>query len=124
MVNQPLKIKNSDPTLHNIHPHPKINEQFNLAQPVQNMETNKTFTKEEVMIPVKCDVHRWMESYIGVLSHPFYSVSGDAGTYTIKNLPAGTYTIEAWHEKFGSQTAQVTVADGQAAESNFTFKAM
>jgi hypothetical protein len=124
MVNQPLKIKNSDPTLHNIHPQPKLNEQFNLAQPVQNMETTKTFTKPEVMIPVKCDVHRWMESYIGVLTHPFHSVSGTDGTFTLKNLPAGTYTIEAWHEKFGAQTQSITVADNQAAEANFTFKAM
>ena len=124
MVNQPLKIKNSDPTLHNIHPQPKLNEQFNLAQPVQNMETTKTFTKPEVMIPVKCDVHRWMESYIGVLTHPFHSVSGADGTFTLKNLPAGTYTIEAWHEKFGAQTQSVTVTDNQAAEANFTFKAM
>jgi hypothetical protein len=124
MVNQPLKIKNSDPTLHNIHPHPKINEQFNLAQPSINMETTKSFPKPEVMIPVKCDVHRWMESYIAVLTHPFYSVSGKEGTFKIDKLPAGTYTIEAWHEKFGSQTQSITVADNQAAEANFTFKAM
>ncbi|MCI0446864.1 carboxypeptidase-like regulatory domain-containing protein, partial [bacterium] len=124
MVNQTLTIKNSDPTLHNIHPQPKINTPFNLAQPMQNMTTNKTFDKVEVMIPVKCDVHRWMESYIGVLNHPFYSVTGADGSFTIKNLPAGTYTIEAWHEKYGAQTASVTVADGQASTNDFTFKAM
>jgi Carboxypeptidase regulatory-like domain len=123
MVNQQLTIKNGDPTLHNIHPQPKINTPFNLAQPMQNMQTNKTFDKVEVMIPVKCDVHRWMESYIGVLSHPFYGVTGADGSFTIKGLPAGTYTIEAWHEKYGSQTANVTVTDGQAATNDFTFKA-
>ncbi|HEY7161672.1 MAG TPA: carboxypeptidase regulatory-like domain-containing protein [Acidobacteriota bacterium] len=123
MVNQPLTIKNGDPTLHNIHPQPKINTPFNLAQPMINMQTNKTFDKVEVMIPVKCDVHRWMESYIGVLSHPFYSVTGTDGSFTIKGLPAGTYTIEAWHEKYGSQTANITVTDGQAATNDFTFKA-
>lgn len=123
MVNQPLTIKNSDPTLHNIHPQPKINTPFNLAQPMINMQTNKSFDKVEVMIPVKCDVHRWMESYIAVLNHPFYSVSGADGSYTIK-LPAGTYTIEAWHEKYGAQTQSITVADNQAATNDFTFKAM
>lgn len=122
MANQPLKIKNSDPFLHNIHPMPKNNPQFNLGQPVKGMETEKTFANPEIAIPVKCDVHRWMSSYIAVLNHPFHNVTSDTGTYTIK-LPAGTYTLEAWHEKFGAQTQDVTVADGQSQEVNFSFKA-
>ena len=123
MVNQPLKIKNADPTLHNIHPQPKNNPEFNLGQPTQGMETEKTFANEEILIPVKCDVHRWMEAYIAVMSHPFFSVSGEDGTFSIKNLPAGTYTVEAWHEKYGAQTQTITVADKEAKTLDFTFKA-
>jgi uncharacterized protein (DUF2141 family) len=59
---------------------------------------------------------------MGVMSHPFYSVSGDAGAFEIKNLPPGTYTIEAWHEKFGAQTQSVSVTAGQPVEANFTFQ--
>jgi hypothetical protein len=122
MANQPLKIRNSDPFLHNIHPMPKNNPQFNMGQPVKGMESEKMFATPEVAIPVKCDVHRWMSSHIAVMSNPFYSVSGDTGTYSIK-LPAGTYTLEAWHEKFGTQTQNVTVTDNGKQEINFTFKA-
>jgi hypothetical protein len=122
MTNQPIKIRNSDPFLHNIHPLPKNNPQFNLGQPVKGMETVKTFTNAEVAIPVKCDVHRWMSSHIAVLNHPFHNVTGDSGGYSIK-LPAGTYTLEAWHEKYGAQTQNVTVTDNQTQEVNFTFKA-
>lgn len=123
MVNQPLKIVNSDPTLHNIHPMPKNNPEFNLGQPTKGMETTKSFPNPEQMIPVKCDVHRWMQSYIGVMANPFYSVSGDQGTYSIK-LPPGTYTIEAWHEKYGTQSQEITVADNETKDLSFTFKAM
>ncbi len=122
MTNQPIKIKNSDPTLHNIHPMPKNNPEFNLGQPTLGMETTKSFPNPEQLIPVKCDVHRWMQSYIAVMSHPFFSVTGDDGSYTIK-LPPGTYTIEAWHEKYGAQTQQITVADNESKDVAFTFKA-
>lgn len=124
MVNQPLKIKNNDPTLHNIHPQPKNNPEFNLGQPTQGMESEKTFATAEFAIPVKCDVHRWMEAYIHVMSNPFFAVSGEDGTFQIKNLPAGTYTIEAWHEKYGAQTQTITVADSESKTADFTFKAM
>jgi hypothetical protein len=123
MVNQPLKIVNSDPTLHNIHPMPKNNPEFNLGQPAKGMQTTKVFPNPEQMIPVKCDVHRWMQAYIAVMPHPFFSVSGDQGTYSIK-VPAGTYTIEAWHEKYGTQTQEVTVADNETKDIPFTYKGM
>jgi hypothetical protein len=122
MVNQPLKIRNSDPFLHNIHPMPTNNPQFNMGQPVKGMESEKTFANPEVAIPVKCDVHRWMSAHIAVMSNPFYSITGDNGSYSIK-LPAGTYTIEAWTEKFGVQTQNVTVADNGTQEINFAFQA-
>jgi plastocyanin len=122
MVGQDLEIKNSDPTLHNIHALPTVNTQFNNAMPLQNQTIKKKFTKPEVMVHVKCDVHPWMSAYIGVLDHPYYAVSAADGTFEIKDLPAGTYTIEAWHEAAGTQTQQVTVPADGAATADFSFK--
>ena len=123
MVNQPLKILNSDATLHNIHALPTINTQFNIGQPVKGMSTEKTFDKPEVMVHFKCDVHPWMTAYVGVLEHPFYAVTGDDGAFALKDLPPGTYTIEAWQEQYGSQTQEVTIAAKESKAITFTFKA-
>ena len=124
MVGQKLQILNSDGTLHNIHSLAKNSPQFNVGMPTAGMKITQEFKGEELMVRVKCDVHPWMETWIGVLTHPFYAVSGDAGAFEIKNLPAGTYTIEAWHEKFGTQSQTVTVTDGQPVpEVSFTFQA-
>lgn len=123
MVNQKLKIINSDPTLHNIHCWAEKNSQFNIGQPVKNMETEKVFSNPEVMVPFKCDVHKWMSCFLGVLSHPYYSVTGKDGAFSLKNLPPGEYVIEAWHEKYGTQTQKVTLADKDSKEVSFTFKA-
>lgn len=123
MVNQPLEIHNSDPLLHNIKAKPVDNRPFNISQPAAGMQTTRTFSAPEVMIPLECNVHGWMQAYVGVLAHPFYSVSGSDGSYSIGKLPAGTYTIEAWHEKYGTQTATVTVADAETKTQNFTFAA-
>ena len=120
MVNQPLKILNSDPTLHNIHALPKKGE-FNLGMPKQGMEFTKTFVESEVMVHIKCDVHPWMSAWAGVLTHPYHAVTDEHGNFTIKDLPAGTYTIEAWHEKFGTQSQSVTVGATPTQEANFTF---
>ena len=87
------------------------------------MKIKKTFEKSEIMVKMKCDVHPWMSAYIGVLTHPFFAVTGEDGSFEIKDLPAGTYTLEAWHETFGAQTAEVTVAEGQAATASFSFTA-
>ena len=122
MVAQPLIVRNSDDTLHNIHAVPKINQGFNFAQPTKGMESTKIFDKEEVMIPVKCDVHSWMGGYIGVISNPYFMVTGKDGSFSLKNLPPGQYEIEAWHEKFGVQTQSVTVAAKESKTLNFTFK--
>lgn len=120
-VNQPLEILNSDDTLHNVHSLAKNSQQFNLGMPIKGMKLKKTFAKPEVMIKIKCEVHPWMSAYAGVLDHPFYAVTGDDGSFTIKDLPAGNYVIEAWHEKYGVQTQSVTVAD-QNQEVSFEFK--
>lgn len=122
MVGQTIEIHNSDATLHNVHSLPENSKQFNNAMPMKDMTIKKKFTAPEIMVRMKCDVHPWMSAYIGVLSHPFFAVSAADGTYTIGGLPAGTYTIEAWHEKMGAQTQQVTVAEGAAATADFSFK--
>jgi plastocyanin len=122
-VGQPLEITNSDPTLHNIHALPKANSEFNTAQPIQNMKTTHTFDKPEVMVPFKCDVHGWMNAYVGVLDHPYFATTGADGTFDLKSLPPGTYTIEAWHEKLGPMTQMVTVGPKETKEVNFAFKA-
>ena len=109
---QPIKIKNSDDTLHNIHPRPTVNTEFNIGQPRKGMESVKTFDKQEIMIPVGCDVHPWMRSYISVVNHPYFAVTKDDGTYEIKGLPAGDYEVEAFHEKLKTQTQKVSVKDG------------
>ena len=123
---QPLKIRNSDDTLHNIHPRPTLNGEFNIGQPRQGMESvregDKGFAKPEIMIPVGCDVHPWMRAYISVLDNPFFTVTKDDGSFEIKGLPAGEYEVEAYHGKLKSQAQKVTVKDGEAASLNFTFK--
>lgn len=120
-VGQKLIIRNSDETLHNVHAMPSSNKEFNMGQPFQDMELEKSFDKAEVMIPVKCDVHPWMKSYIGVLDHPYFAVSGADGSFSIGSLPAGDYVLEAWHEELGARTENVTVADGESVEVSFDF---
>jgi plastocyanin len=121
MVNQPFKVLNSDGILHNVHALPKVNPQFNMAMPASRTEAVEDFAKVEGMFVIKCDVHPWMKAYVEVLSHPFFDVTGPDGTFRIAALPAGTYEIEAWHEKLGTRTASVTVADGATGSADFTF---
>ena len=120
-VGQKLVIRNSDPTLHNVHAMPTVNDEFNMGQPFQGMEMEHTFDKAEVMVRFKCDVHPWMASYMAVLDHPYFGVSGTDGSYSIGDLPAGEYVIEAWHEELGTQTQTITVEDGGVAEASFDF---
>lgn len=120
MTGQGIEIKNDDPTNHNIHPLPKVNPEWNESQPPKGDPKTKSFAREEVMIPVKCNVHPWMRAYIGVVSHPFFAVTGDDGTFTIKGLPPGTYTLEAWHEKYGTKDVQITVAPKESKTADFT----
>ena len=118
MVGQKLDILNSDGTLHNIHALPKVNKEFNNAMPRSKKRMTVQFDKSEAPFKVKCDVHPWMGAFIGVFDHPYFAVTGDDGSYVISGLEPGVYVIEAWHEKLGSQTANVTVGDSAA---NFTF---
>ncbi len=122
-VGQPVEIVNSDPTLHNVHALAQTNREFNFPQAIQGMKQPKTFTAPEVMVHFKCDVHNWMSAYAGVVAHPYFAVTGNGGTFELKNLPAGTYTIEAWHEKLGTQTQSVTIGEKESKALTFTFKA-
>lgn len=120
---QPISIRNSDPFQHNIHALPDKNRPFNFSQPMQDMEQTRTFPQEEVMIRVKCDVHSWMEAWVGVVGHPYHSTTGSQGSYSLDNLPAGDYVVEAWHEEYGAQTQKVSVAEGDTTSLDFTFSA-
>jgi plastocyanin len=121
MVGQTFKVLNSDGILHNVHALPKVNSQFNMAMPPARKEATATFGKEEGMFTVKCDVHPWMQSYIGVFSHPFFAVTKPDGKFSLANLDAGTYEIEAWHERLGTQKATVTLGAGDTKPVGFKF---
>lgn len=120
-VGQPVLFKNSDGILHNVHGLPKENREFNIGMPPTLKEKEQVFNKPEPLFPVKCDVHPWMQAYVAVMTHPYFAVSGSNGSFTIENVPDGTYEIEAWHERLGTQTATVTVSGG-AATADFSFK--
>ena len=120
-VNQPLDIVNSDSTLHNVHGIPTQSKEFNLGMPIQGMKLSRKFDKPEVMVKFKCDVHPWMHAYIGVVDHPFFGVTNDQGSFEIKDLPPGKYTLEAWHEKYGTQTKEITVDESGSQSVDFSF---
>jgi plastocyanin len=110
---QAIDVINSDDTLHNVHAQPGVNRGFNEAQPKRGMRMHKTFTVQDVMVKFSCNVHPWMSAWVGVVAHPFFAVTGADGSFSIAGLPPGTYLVEAWHERFGTRTAQVTVAQSQ-----------
>ena len=121
MVGQTFKILNSDQLLHNVHSLPNVNASFNRAMPANVTEADYVFDKPEPMFKIKCDVHPWMNAWVAVLTHPYYSVTASDGKFEITGLPAGTYEIEAWHERMGTQSSTVTVADGESALADMTF---
>jgi plastocyanin len=123
MVNQPIEILNSDDTTHNIHPTPRFNREWNKSQAPRGEKLVERFAREEVAIPVKCNVHPWMKSHIAVLRHPYHDVSGADGTFSLEGLPPGTYTIEAWHETLGTATQEVTIGARESKTVEFVFRA-
>ena len=125
MVNQKLNITNSDPTQHNIHFTPKNNPDWNQSQPNGAAPLSHSFARSEILVPVKCNQHPWMKAYVAVLKHPFAAVSAEDGSFTIKGVPPGTYTVVAWHEGGATGTEskpmQVTVAANGSAKADFSF---
>jgi plastocyanin len=122
-VGQNVEFVNSDSTGHNVHALPAANKEFNFSQPIRTQKDRRSFASPEVMVRIKCDMHSWMAAYAGVVDHPYFAVTEPAGAFELKQLPPGTYTIEAWHEKLGAQTRQVTLTEKGSAEVTFTFKA-
>jgi plastocyanin len=121
-VGQPWRVTNSDDTLHNVHTLPKLNKEENFSQPKKTPAVTKTFTRVEIGVPVRCDVHGWMNGWAGVVDHPFFAVTAADGTFQIKGLPAGSYTLEAWHETQGTQTQKITVDAKGTGTASFAFK--
>lgn len=122
MAGQKFQITNDDPTNHNVHPLPSSNREWNQSQPPGSPPIEQEFARPEIMIPVKCNVHPWMKAYVGVVKNPFYAVTGTDGTFTLKGLPPGDYTIEAWQEKYGTQEMKVTVGPSETKTADFTYK--
>lgn len=123
MTGQPVEIRNSDPLLHNVHFTSRNNGEFNIGQPNKGAKMTRQFDKPELpgTATFKCDVHPWMRAYLAVFDHSVFAVSGQDGSFTIRNVPAGTYTLEAWHERLGTVSQTVTVRSGATAEVNFKF---
>jgi len=122
MTKQPFKVVTSDNTNHNINVLAQKNEAFNVTQPPGASPISKNFPREETMINVKCNQHSWMKSYVGVLKHPFFAVSKN-GTFTLNGVPPGSYTLVAWHEKFGTKQMPITVGKKDSKAVDFTFDA-
>ncbi len=122
MTGQKFAVKNSDPASHNIHPIPNLNREWNKSMIAGAPDLMEQFVHAEVMIPVRCNVHPWMRAYIGVLPHPFFAVTDDKGSFVLKGLPPGEYTIEAWHEKYGTVDQKITVGPKESKAVQFSFK--
>jgi plastocyanin len=122
-ANQQLEVVNADPVMHNIHPMPSNNREWNKAE-VPGSKIDESFPRAELAIPVKCNLHPWMRGYIAVFKHPYFMVTGKDGSFDLSNLPPGSYSLTAWHEKLGTMTQQVTVGANETKTVDFVFKAM
>jgi plastocyanin len=120
-ANQKIEVVNADATTHNIHPMPLNNREWNKSQP-PGLPVEESFAREEIAIPVKCNVHPWMHAYIAVFKHPYFAVTNKDGSFDLKDLPPGSYTITAWHGKLGTLSQKVTVGAGETAKLEFVFK--
>lgn len=121
-VGQKVTFVNSDPIFHNVRSVTNVNEKFNVAMPKKNQRETKVFTKPELFLQAKCSVHPWMGAYVAIMDHSFFAISDAKGQFTLPKLPAGKYTVEAWHEVFGTQTQELVVSDAGVGELKFHFK--
>lgn len=119
---QTLNVTNSDPVTHNIHPVAHVNREWNHSQAPGDPPIVRHFVKPEIMIPVKCNIHHWMHAYIGVVDNPYFAVTGTDGSFELRNLPPGNYTLAAWHEQLGEQEMPITIKPSGTAEAAFTFQ--
>jgi plastocyanin len=119
---QTVQIANNDGTLHNVHALPKNNREFNFGQPPKVPPVDRVFDKPEIGAPFRCDVHGWMSAYVNVVAHPFFAVTKDDGTFEIRGLPPGSYTVELWHEQLGTRSQAVTVDAAAPAKVSASFK--
>jgi hypothetical protein len=120
-ANQKFLVTNSDPTAHNVNVQGKGNPPWNTSQPPSAPPIEQKFPRAEVIIPIKCNQHPWMKAYVGVMNSPFFAVSGEDGSFTIKGLPPGKYTLVALHEKFGEKSMEITIAAKGSATADFSF---
>jgi len=121
-VGQDVKISNSDPWSHNIHPLPQVNREWNKMQPAATPPFSYSYDKQE-FIPIKCNIHSWMNAYFVVLGTSHFAVTGEDGEFALPDLPPGKYTITAWHETYGTKRQEITIADGQSLKVDFVFEA-
>jgi plastocyanin len=121
MVGQTLEVSNDDQTLHNVHAMSKINPTWNKGQAGGQAPIEQTFSHEELAIPIQCNIHPWMRSYVFVFRSPYFEVTPKSGKFELKNLPPGTYTIEAWQEKFGAEDQTVTLGPKESKSISFAF---
>ena len=122
MVGQTLVVRNSDDTTHNVRGFARKNRPFNFGQPPGLQPRTRVFKNSETPIRIKCDVHSWMESFCFVMTHPFFSVTDIDGAFAIENVPAGTYTLKAWHERLGELEQEITVGDAAVSSGTFIFR--
>jgi len=120
---QSLQVVNADPVTHNIHPLPKDNREWNESQPPGAPPINQSFPHEEIAIPVKCNIHPWMKAYIAVFDHPYFAVTGKDGSFDLKNVPPGTYTLIAWHELYGTSEQPVTIGAKESKTIHIAMRA-
>jgi hypothetical protein len=123
MVNQPFEVNNEDQTIHNVHPMSRTNKSWNKSEPVGDPPIQSTFTKPELDIPIACNIHPWMRAFLFVFADPYFDITPKTGEFALKNLPPGTYTIEAWHERFGFQDQTVTIGAKESKAVDFVFRA-
>jgi plastocyanin len=123
MTGQPYEVHNQDQTIHNVHAMPRVNRAWNKSEPVGDPPIEANFTKPELAIPIACNIHPWMRAFMFVFAHPYFDITPKTGEFSLKGLPPGTYTIEAWHERFGTQDQTVTLGPRDTKSLDFVLRA-